>query len=66
MTRAPLGDRGYWGKAVKNGWDSISIVEFHSELTPRGLTLDGNQQHFVIPVGERASTFKVIGGRTLP
>ncbi|MGY0195951.1 PoNe immunity protein domain-containing protein [Leptothrix sp. BB-4] len=27
MIRAPMGDRGYWEKAVKNGWNSISMAE---------------------------------------
>ena len=27
MIRAPMGDRCYWEKAVKNGWNSISMAE---------------------------------------
>jgi hypothetical protein len=27
MIRAPIGDRGYWKKAIKNGWRSIEMAE---------------------------------------
>ena len=33
--------------------------------TQAGATGGGNQLHFVVPAGERASTFKVIGARPL-